>query len=302
MDNVNCKLNIPYIQGMDKSQTDQQLTVGRRFILSCEGEWNKQFDFSKAQLTAEGLQPAMTKIFHAQAIDLNSFEIDTTFYAPMKIPSAALVLKDGVNEIGLSYTEFEIHSVLPKNQGGNTPEGAQQQPPKPYGFIIGTTELPQMYWILSIALTALLIALGLFSIIRRQNWLRMEARLRNYDSPQSPEGQAYRNLRQLEKSGFKVSSFKETVYLYILRRYQTPIFELKNGRSTRRLNSYLKSKWPRLKEHRRQIFHFVNDIDLLEKLPADQQIENSKKMINRFYNFVESSEDYFGKQREKDGL
>ena len=58
MEAVNCKLNIPKVEGL----ADQLLTVGRRLTLACDGAWDKQFNFTEAVLTAEGLQPAMTRV------------------------------------------------------------------------------------------------------------------------------------------------------------------------------------------------------------------------------------------------
>ena len=290
MEAVNCKLNIPKVEGL----ADQLLTVGRRLTLACDGAWDKQFNFTEAVLTAEGLQPAMTRVFQAQAIDINGFEVDATFYVATKIPANALKLKDTTLEIPLNAPEFQIQSVLPPPQQG---QSQQQEPPKPYGFLLGDIAYPKVYFALAATLLALIVLGFILSISRRRYWRKLENELRNYDSPLSPEGQAYRQLRQLDKTGYSFAELKKLIYLYILRRYQTPIFELKRNKSKRKLNAYLKSKWPRLKDQRRQIFHFINDIDVLEKLPEPEQIENSKKLIRRFYDFVDHSEDYFQKNQ-----
>lgn len=290
MDAVNCKLKIPKVEGLE----DQLLTVGRRLTFACDGSWDKQFNFSEAQLSIEGFQPAMTRVFQAQAIDINGFEVDATFYVAAKIPVNTLKLKDSLLEIPLNHSELQIQSVLPpppKNQG------QQQEPPKPYGFLLGDMAYPNIYFGLGIGLLVLIAFVFIFSILRRRYWRKLENELRNYDSPVSAEGQAYRQLRILDKDGYSFTELKKIVYLYILRRYQTPIFELKKSKSNRKLNAYLKNKWPRLKNQRRQIFHFVNDIDVLEKSPLQEQVENSKKLIRRFYDFVDDSEDYFQKNQ-----
>lgn len=295
MDAVNCKLNIPKVEGLE----DQLLTVGRKFTLACDGAWDKQFDFTKASLSAEGLQPEMARVLQAQAVDLAGFEVDAILYVATKLPASSLKLKDGVLEIPLNTPEFQIQSVLPQPQQGSTQ--TPQEPPKPFGFLLGDIAWPQIYFIIALLVVAVAALATILTIFRRRYWRKLENELRNYDSPLSAEGQAYRHLRQLDKSGYNFGEFKKLVYLYILRRYQTPIFELKQNKSKRKLNAYLKSKWPRLKDQRRLIFHFINDLDVLERLPAADQVENSKKIIRRFYDFVENSEDYFQKnQAEKD--
>lgn len=293
MEPVNCKLNIPKVEGLE----DQLLTVGRRFVLACDGEWEKQFNFTQARLDASGLKPEMARVFQAQAIDLKGFEIDATFYVATKFPAQSLTLKDGTFEIPLNTPEFQVQSVLPSAQQAQQPNGqqqqSQQQQPQPFGFLLSDIPWPKVYFILGGALILIILFGFAVSFLRRRYWKKLETDLRNYDSPLSPEGQAYRNLRHLDKNGFSVIEFKKLIYLYILRRYQTPIFELKDSKSNRRLNSYLKSKWPRLKNQRRQIFHFINDIQALESLLPVDQAENSKKVIRRFYDFVDDSEKYF---------
>lgn len=285
MDAVNCKLNIPKVEGLE----DQLLTVGRRFVLACDGEWDKTFNFTLAHLEVNGLKPEMSRVFQAQAIDLKGFEVDATFYVATKFPGRSLTLKDGAIEIPLDTPEFQVQSVLP------------QPSPQPHGFLLSDIAWPQIYFILTAALILVVIFSFAYSFFRRRYWKKLETDLRNYDSPLSPEGQAYRNLRHLDKNGFTLAEFKKMTYLYILRRYQTPIFELKKGSSKRRLHAYLKNKWPRLKNQRRQIFHFINDIEALEKLPAPDQFESSKKVIRRFYDFVDDSEQYFATNvREKE--
>lgn len=291
MEPVNCKLNIPKVEGLE----DQLLTVGRQFTLACDGAWDKQFDFTKAQLMADGLQPEMAQVFQAQAVDLAGFEVDATLYVAAKIPAASFKLKDGTIEILLNTPELQIQSVLPPPQQGSAQ--TQQEPPKPYGFLLGDMAWPQIYFIIAAVFVIFIVGFSMLTMSRRRYWRKLENDLRNYDSPMTPEGQAYRQLRQLEKNGYDFVEFKRLIYLYILRRYQTPIFELKQNNSKRKLNSYLKSKWPRLKSQRRQIFHFINDLDVLERLPAPVQVENSKKIIRRFYDFVENSEDYFHKNK-----
>lgn len=289
MDAVNCKLNIPKVEGL----ADQLLTVGRKLTLACDGDWDKQFNFTEATLSADGLQPAMTRVFQAQAIDIKGFEVDATFYVATKIPANALKLKDAGLEIALNHQEFQIQSVLPAPQKGQT----QQEGPKPYGFLFGDLEYPPVYYVLAIGLIVLIVFGFILSISRRRYWRKLEIEMRQYDSPLSAEGQAYRQLRNLDKTGYNFADLKKLIYLYILRRYQTPIFELKKSKSKRKLNAYLKNKWPRLKDQRRQIFHFINDLDVLEKLPQQEQIESSKKLIRRFYDFVDNSEDYFQKNQ-----
>jgi hypothetical protein len=297
MDAVNCKINIPKIEGLE----DQVLTVGRRFILACDGDWDKQFNFTQAHLDGSGLKPEMIHVFQAQAVDLKGFEVDATFYVASKISGQSLTLKDGVLEVPLSMADVQIQSVLPTPQSAQS--GQSQQPPQPHGFLLSDLALPQIYFFSAAILIVLFCVIFVYSILRRRFWRKLEADLRNYDSPLSPEGQAYRNLRLLDKTGFNVIEFKKLIYLYILRRYQTPIFELKKNKSQRRLNSYLKAKWPRLKNQRRQIFHFINDLEALEKLSLEEQVDSSKRVVRRFYDFVDDSERYFTKSKlEKENL
>ena len=164
MDAVNCKLNIPKVEGLE----DQLLTVGRRFVLACDGEWDKQFNFTQAHLDANGLKPEMARVFQAQAIDLKGFEVDATFYVASQFPGHSLILKDGSIEIPLDTPEFQVHSVLPKPQPGQ--QGQAQPPPQPHGFLLSDMAWPQIYFILTAVLILTLIFTFTFTFLRRRYW------------------------------------------------------------------------------------------------------------------------------------
>lgn len=304
MNTVRCDAVIPKIEGLD----DNALTVGRHFTLKCSGEWSKEFDFSQATIVAEGLNPLQMKVFASQAVDIESFEVDATFYAPMKIKSGTLSLSDSKTMILLNHDDIEIKSVI-EADGSNEMGG-----PKPYGFFVGKMDWPLTYAIvLAVVLFGALALIGL-GINRRRYWRKLEIGLRDYDSPISPDSQAYRTLRLIEKSLGQLEKnnsvdpkvlaeaqlqLQNCVYLFVLRRYQVPIFQLKTSSSNRKLNAYLKAKWPRLKSQRRQIFHFVSDFNSLSKMTPAEQILSTQKIIKRFYEFVDSSETLFKSAQER---
>ena len=298
MNSVHCKVFIPKVEGLE----EEVLSVGRHFTLKCSGEWSKEFDFSQAAFVAEGINPLQLKVFASQAVDIESFEIDATVYAPMSIQSGSVMLSDSKNQILLNHDQIKIESI----QSATESNGAQAGPPKPYGFFIGKMDWPLFYGIVVASMIAVVVGLILIGVNRRRYWRKLELGLREYDSPLAPDSQAYRTLRVIEKSIRQLdkntdqkivsethSQLQNCIYLYILRRYQVPIFQLKNMASNRKLNSFLKARWPRLKNQRRQIFHFMNDLSALQIVNPAEQNASMQKIMKRFYEFIESSETLF---------
>lgn len=292
MNSVHCTAFIPNVEGLE----DNKLSVGRHFTLKCSGEWSKDFDFTQAAFVSEQINPLQLKVFASQAVDIESFEIDATAYAPLNIQSGSILLSDSKTQILLNHDPIKVESVISNS--------AESGPPKPYGFFIGKMDWPLFYGITVLTLVAVTIGLILLGVNRRRYWRKLELGLREYDSPLSPDSQAYRALRLIEKSVRQSSpdakvvmethqQLQNCIYLYILRRYQVPIFQLKKSGSNRKLNSFLKAKWPRLKNQRRQIFHFMNDLNAVLKVNPTEQNASMQKIIKRFYDFVESSETLF---------
>lgn len=271
MADVKCTTVIPDVPDLKA----QELTVGRHFYLSCQGNFDKSFDFTKAQFLTDEQTKYVFKLFKAEARGTDLFEVDMTLYAAGKVQFPDMIISDGTLQVSLGPQQFEVISVLPKSDPKNP------EPPKPYGFVIGMLHWPMAYTLIFAALLLAVIAQAIYLAARTQRWKQLAAVVSSFESAQEPDNQFYKTVRELEKKDYPISEIEKASKVYILRRFSVPIFNL----NLKETVAFIKKRHPQLKELRRQVYNIVKDIELLAK-EKELTTEQKTKFIKRFYEFI----------------
>lgn len=272
---VKCAVNIPEVADLKS----QELTVGRHFFLTCEGSWDKAFDFTKAQFLTDEQTKFVFKLFKAEARSTEIFEVDMTLYAAGKVQFPDMIITDGTLQISMGQQTFEVVSVLPK------PDPQAKEPPKPFGFAISNLHWPMAYTLIFAALLLAVIVQAIMLAARSQRWKRLAEVVLAYDSVQTADNQFYKTIREIEKKDYPIAEIEKAAKVYILRRFGVPIFNL----DLKETISFIKKRHPQLKELRRQVYNIVKDIEILSK-DANITTEQKTKFIRRFYEFINRCE------------
>lgn len=271
MAEVKCTTVIPDVPDLKA----QELTVGRHFFLNCQGNWDKSFDFTKAQFVTDEQNKFILKLFKAEARSTDSFDVDMTLYQAGQVQFPDLVISDGTLQVSLGPQKFEVVSVLPK------PDPQKPEPPKPFGYAIGMLHWPMAYTIIFAVMVLAVIIQAIALAARTQRWKQLAAVVQSFDSIQEPDNQFYKTIRELEKKDYPIAEIEKAAKVYILRRFSVPIFNL----DLRETVAFIKKRHPQLKEQRRQVYNIVKDIELLAK-EKELSTEQKTKFIKRFYEFI----------------
>lgn len=284
MNQVKCTTNIPDVPDLKA----QELTVGRHFFLECSGDWDKSFDFSKAQFLSDENSKYIFKLFKAEARSTDIFDVDMTLYTAGQVQFPDLMITDGALQISLGPQKFDVVSVLPKPDPAKQQAGEKQEPPKPFGYAISNLQWPMAYTLIFAALILAVIIQAILIAARSRRWKQLADVVKAYDSVQTPENQFYKTIRELEKKNYPIADIEKAAKVYILRRFSVPIFNL----NLKETISFIKKRHPQLKEQRRQVYNIVKDIEILAK-DANLSTEQKTKFISRFYEFISKCEATF---------
>lgn len=231
MATVQCKVEIPEVQGL----TSQELTVGREFLLVCDGEFPKTLKQDQLRFV---LQPTEKYQIHLLGFEFRSptqADLKVTTYKAGQFQFQDLQITDGTETLGLGAVQYVVQSVLPQPEQG-------QPPPKqePYGPIgpasIGT---PLLYWAILVGIIVLFLGAifgRIYRVVQRKN---MIARLKEHDAAMSPISQFHQSMRKLQRANTVFfggaasaddikSCVKETeqmLRLFLTRQFQLPAFE-----------------------------------------------------------------------------
>lgn len=189
---IQCKTEIPAVPGL----IDNELTVGREFLLVCEGEFPRTLVQEKLQFN---LKPEEKYQIHLLGFEFRSptqADIKVTAYKAGEIQLSNLQLIDGVEVLDLGSIQYKVVSVLPPPEAGQ-----QEVKVEPYGPVgPATMGIPAIYWAFFAGFLAVLI-LWLMSrfvrVIQRRNML---ARLKEHDSALSPLVEFHQSFRRLQRA------------------------------------------------------------------------------------------------------
>lgn len=239
---VQCKVEIPSLEGLK----EQELTVGREFYLSCEGEWPKDLQQDKLQFILKPEQKYSIKLLHFEFRSPSVADLKVTAYHAGGIRLENLQLSDGQQTLDLGTVEYLVQTVLEQPAEGGKPQ-------EPFGPI-GPAKLPvpALYWALMVGV--LLVVIGvvsakLFRVVQRRNMIR---RLKRHDSAQSPIAEFYATQRRIQRSNpvffggeaeladvqSCVIDLQKALLIYLTRRYQVPALEWSPRLIIKNLKSY----------------------------------------------------------------
>jgi hypothetical protein len=120
----------------------------------------------------------------------------------------------------------------------------------------------------------------------RQKMRRLMSELKNYDSAMDADSQFYKNLRLFEKQNYPMDLVEKQFRIYVIRKYQVPLFGLTLNQAVR----FLKKRWPTLVNERRELKNILMD---LKKMSEKPNPEETKAYLNKLYKFVDLTEDKF---------
>ncbi len=186
-----CGLQIPKIEGLP----DGVITVGRKFILECQGDFPKNFKPEVWPIEfGENQNPHSIKILSANFISPEKLQLEVTSYLPGSQQFQPLKFKLGEEKVDLGKVTFEVQSVIEN----------KEEKVEPFGPVALAMSWPLALWltlalILVVAGTA--IGLRLRTYFQRKNLIE---ELRKHDSALTPLAEVhklYRHWRR-EKSFF----------------------------------------------------------------------------------------------------
>lgn len=189
MSNYNCEMLIPAVKGLE----DGQLTVGRLFYYTCQGDWSPQIKFEqlKAQFFpvdgAPEITPFALRVLNFELRDPQTAELKLVSYQTGEHKVSKLVLSDGVKSWELPGFQVQVQSVLTEGAKPFGPMGPQ------------SLGIPMSYWLLTVSLLGLFVfsALWIWRKKRERKEALMEIQKRT--THPNPLVQFHRELRVLTK-------------------------------------------------------------------------------------------------------
>lgn len=244
MASVQCKIEIPAVEGLEENT----LTVGREFILACEGEYPRDLQTEKMQLV---LKPEQKYSLHLLGFEFRNptmADIKVTAYRAGGMKFEDLQITDGVQTLSLGPVEYQVQSVLQPAQPGE-----QQGKQEPYGPIgpMGLS-VPFLYWAILVGILGLIVLIILGRVYRAVQRRAMLEKLREHDSALSPLSQFHQNLRRLQRQNavyFGIpattqdvqeafTSLHQSFLLFITRQYKVPALQWSERLVLRDLKKY----------------------------------------------------------------
>ncbi len=227
--NIQCKTEIPAVPGLP----DQELSVGREFLLVCDGEWSRELNVEKLHFIKSDQQKYVIKLLGFEFRSSTTADLKVTSYTAGEVKIPNLRLTDDTQTVDLGELNFAVKSVLPPPDPNN-PE-VKQEPFGPMGP--AQLPIPPVYWAMlvgAIVLLALMIGFKAFRYFQRR---RMLEDLREHDAAVSPLVQFHQGFRRLQRQNQVFFGIKDPAHedilscldgtnqmlrLYLTRRFQVP--------------------------------------------------------------------------------
>lgn len=231
---VQCKVEIPAVEGLQENT----LTVGREFILSCEGEFPRDLQAEKMQILLKPEEKYNIHLLNFEFRNPTTADLKVTAYRAGEFQFKDLQVTDGAQTLSLGPLAYKVATVIqPPEPKPGEEQPAKQEPFGPMGP--APLSVPMLYWAILagvIGLVILLILTKVYRVIQRRSMLE---KLREHDSALSPLSQFHQNLRRLQRKNpvfFGVTAqnsdlqeaFEELnkgFLLFLTRQYKVPAME-----------------------------------------------------------------------------
>lgn len=188
---IECKTEIPEVPGLKEAE----LTVGRDFLLVCEGEFPRDLVQEKLQFV---LKPEQKYQIHFRGFEFRSptvADIKITTYTPGSVQFQDLQISDGAQTLSLGPVSYQVQSVLPPPNPQEP--AAKQEPFGPFGP--AGMSVPALYWGILAAIVGLVLATVVAKIYRVLQRRNMLDKLKEHDSALSPLSQFHQSMRKLSR-------------------------------------------------------------------------------------------------------
>lgn len=251
MADIECKIEIPAIPGLP----DNELTVGREFILSCSGNFPHDLVQEKLQFVLADEQKYEIHLLGFEFRSPTQADLKVTAYQAIPVKLDNLKLSDGTHTVDLGPVQFPVKSVIEKpapSQNGEQP--AKQEPYGPIGP--ASVPVPTLYIAIALSLLGLVILFFVFKIIHAVQRRKMLLALRDHDSALSPLAQFHQSMRKLQRENSiffggiepeqahflpALNELHRMLKLYLTRQYQVPALEWSDRLILRDLKKYHKN-------------------------------------------------------------
>ena len=257
---VNCQVDL---QGR---APDQQLTVGDKFLLSCDGDLSTPLKDTAQFQFAEEDKKYTLHVLKVQESTPHNFKLIVTSYKPGEYKAQKLKITDGVTTVDTSDVSWQVNSILDPSQ--------ESKPfPSEGPFLIS---YPLWFWLTLMAIVVMISSLfGLF-VYRKKRRHKLKAHLDSFSTMLPPFSQFSRDMRVVrrkiemmkdeEQAAEMIKKIDEDFRLYLIRELKVPALQL----SDRELLAEIKREHPYL--------YKIHKADLLRIL---SEMTNAKSDLNR---------------------
>jgi len=221
---VNCQIEIPTHQ-TQLGAADAELTVGRQFLLQCDGEW-PELDSKKLELRLEAADKYKLHLMEFQKTGPGHAQLLVSSYKAGEHKLKAVQLVDPEHSVVLGDLSFTVKSVLDPKQPESEPFG-------PMGPI--TFGLPWYYFAVPIVILATLALWGFFGWRRRSQKKRLIAEMNLSRSVLSPIAELSHKMRQVLRATHHsplqdlMTQINEAFRIYLARKFLIPTLVWNDG-------------------------------------------------------------------------
>ncbi len=214
---VNCQVEIPN-QETALGKASPEITVGRQFLLQCEGEW-PELDSKKMELRLEAADKYKLQVLDFQKTTSSHAQILVTSYKAGEHKLKAVQLVDAERSVVLGDLNFTVKSVI-------NPQEPESEPFGPMGPV--TFGLAWYYFAIPI-FVLLLLAAWIFTVLRRRSQKKkLIADMNLSRSALQPMAEASQKLRQILRASHTAEikdllpQINEAFRIYLARRFLIP--------------------------------------------------------------------------------
>lgn len=232
---MNCQIEINDTKGPLATVSERELTVGRPFVLRCEGEW-PDLNPEKLELRLDPADQRKLKVLKFQKTSLSEAQLLVTSYQPGEHQLKAVQLVDADKSVVLGDLQFAVKSVI----------NPQQPPTEAYGPM-GPIEfgIPLWFWLLIAVIVSVIGGLIWWKVARRaqrRKWLGEMKLHEKVLSPMADLGKTLRLLlKDLSQGKAHVQELKQAYLYYLARVFQLPTLKMKDRQILAEIKSLQRS-------------------------------------------------------------
>lgn len=313
---MKCDIEVPPIEGLK----DGEITVGRDFILHCQGEWPASLDVEKINLNLLPEQQFLLKLRKFEFRDRDSADLYVVSYVAGKMEIPELTLSAGEQTVSLGRLQFEVVSSIQEPAVDSAPEaGTQATPPQPQPFgPIGPAWIawPIVYSLLLAALVTFLVSYFGVMIFRRQQRKRLLLEIADHDSALEPAQKFFQELRKLNRTSPLFYSSEDAIQkilrqdrekyalealeqingalrLYLAREFKIPAFQWRDAAILKDLKKYHRNIY---KKHGASLAVILKQLGAL-KSNATVEVADILVLHKRSLKWVEALESEKGEKK-----